>query len=282
MVADSDGILRVVLWNDKADWVERGELKVGQAVRLIHGYTRLDRSGKVELHLGGKSQIEVESRQKICEYPAIDKFSTKIGCLNKTMGNVHLSGTVKAVLGSTKFTRNDQSDGTVLKFTLMDDSGEVLVVAWNEKAQELEKNLKANASLQLGNVKVKETQNGGFEVHVDFTSFVTVQAAPLQLTKIASLTENQNVNVEGAVSSILENKEVTTAKGETVKLLVFELKDESGSIKVSVWRQHAEVLSGLKAGDKLRLEDVYVKKGFGNKMELSTRSATTASINPQV
>ena len=160
MVADSDGILRVVLWNDKADWVERGELKVGQAVKLIHGYTRLDRGGKVELHLGGKSQIEVESQQKICDYPVIGKFSTKIGCLNKTMGNVHLSGTVKAVLGSTKFTRNDQSDGTVLKFTLMDDSGEVLVVAWNEKAQELEKNLKANASLQLGNVKVKETQNG--------------------------------------------------------------------------------------------------------------------------
>ena len=104
----------------------------------------------------------------------------------------------------------------------------------------------------------------------------------MQLTKIASLTENQNVNVEGVVSTVLENKEVTTAKGETVKLSVFELKDESGSIRVSVWRQHAEALSGLKAGDKLRLENVYVKKGFGNKMELSTRSATTASINPQV
>ena len=34
MVADNDGILRVVLWNDKADLVEKGELKVGQAVRL--------------------------------------------------------------------------------------------------------------------------------------------------------------------------------------------------------------------------------------------------------
>jgi replication factor A1 len=280
MIADNDGILRVVLWNDKADLVEKGELKVGQAVRLLHGYTRQDLYGKVELHLGGKSQIEVEPQEKASEYPAIDRFATKIGYLNKTSGNVHLSGTVKAVLGLTKFTRSDQSDGTVMRFTLMDDSGEVTVVAWNEKALELEKSLKANACLQLGNAKVKETQNGGIEVHVDFTSFVNVQAAPLQLTKIASLNENQSVNVEGLVLTIPECKEVTTAKGETVKLTVFELKDESGTVKVSAWRQHAEALNGLKIGDKVLLENAYVKKGFGDKMELSTRSATAASIMP--
>ena len=247
---------------------------------LLHGYTRQDLYGKVELHLGGKSQIEVEPQEKASEYPAIDRFTTKIGCLNKTSGNVHLSGTVKAVLGLTKFTRSDQSDGTVMRFTLADDSGEVTVVAWNEKAQELEKNLKANACLQLGNAKVKETQNGAIEVHVDFTSFVNVQAAAPQLTKIASLTENQIANVEGVVSTVPESKEVTTAKGENVKLTVFELKDESGAVRVSAWRQHAEALSGLKIGDKLFLENAYVKKGFGDKMELSTRSATAVSIRP--
>jgi len=280
MVVDGDGVLRVVLWNDKADLVEKGELKVGQAVRLLHGYTRQDRNAKVELHLGGKSQIEVEPQEKACQYPAIDKFATKIGSLNKTSGNAHLLGTVKAVLGVKKFTRNDQSDGTVLRFTLADDSGEVTVVAWNEKAQELEKNLKVNACLQLGNAKVKETQNGGIEVHVDFTSFVNVQAAATQLTKIASLTENQTANVEGQVSTVPESKQVNTASGESVKLMVFELKDHSGTVRVSAWRQHAEALSGLKIGDKLFLENVYVKNGFGEKMELFTRSTTTVSVVP--
>jgi replication factor A1 len=279
MVADHDGIIRVVLWNDKADLVEKNELKVGQAIRLLHGYTRPDLYGKVELHLGGKSQVEVETQEKAVQYPAIDKFASKINSLGKTSGNVHLSGNVKAILGLTKFTRNDQSDGTVMRFTLKDDSGEVTVVAWNEKALELEKTLKANASLQLGNAKVKETQNGGIEVHVDFTSFVYVQAAETQFTKIVSLTENLSANVEGTVSAIFESKEVTTAKGETVRLLVFELKDDSGVVKVSAWRQHAEALNGLKVGDKLRLEDVNAKKGFGDKMELSTRNATIASVN---
>ena len=280
MIADNDGILRVILWNEKADLVEKGELKVGQTIRLLHGYTRQDLYGKVELHMGGKSQIEVEPQEKACEYVTIDKFATKISCLNKMSGNVHLSGTVKAFLGLTKFTRSDQSDGTVMRFTLADDSGEVTVVAWNEKAQELEKTLTANASLQLGNAKIKENKDGGIEVHVDFTSFVNVQPSELKFVKIASLTENLNANVEGVVSAVLESKEVTTAKGETVKLLVFELKDESGTIRVSAWRQYAEALNSLKIGDKLHLENVYVKKGYGDKMELSTRSATVASIMP--
>ncbi len=51
-------------------------------------------------------------------------------------------------------------------------------------------------------------------------------------------------------------------------------------IRVSAWRQHAEALNALKIGDKLRLENVFVKKGYGDKMELSTRSSTVASIMP--
>ena len=278
MVADNGGVLRVVLWNDKADLVEKGELKAEQAVRLLHGYTREDRYGRVELHLGVKSQIEIEPKEKASEYPTIDKFTTKIGSLSKTSGNVHLSGTVKTVLGVTSFTRSDSSDGTVMRFALADDSGEVTVVAWNEKAQELEKTLKVNACLQLVNAKVKETQNGGLEVHVDSNTYVNVQAAALQLTKIANLTENQSVNVEGVVSTVPERKEVTTSKGETVKLTVFELKDDSGVVRVSAWRQHAEALNGIKIGDKLLFENAYVKKGFWDKMELTTQAATVASV----
>jgi len=76
-----------------------------------------------------------------------------------------------------------------------------------------------------------------------------------------------------------ENKEVTTSKGETIKLSVFDLKDESGSVRVSAWREQAEALKNVKVGERLNLKNVYVKKGFGGKLELSTRSGTAASVN---
>lgn len=173
MMADHDGVLRVVLWNEKAELVEKGELKVNHAVRLLHGYTREDRYGKTELHLGEKSQIEIET--EAAQYPPIEKFTVKINTLTPASGNVMVSGTVKAVLGKKNFTRTDLTDGAVMRLTLADDSGQVTVVAWNEKAVELE-NAVTETRLLLVNAKVKESQ-GGLEVHVDSNTFVDAKTA---------------------------------------------------------------------------------------------------------
>jgi ssDNA-binding replication factor A large subunit len=279
MIADDEGTLRVMLWNEQANLVERGELKIGQTLRLLHGYTRADRYGKAELHLGGKSRIEVDPPEKNSLFPAAEKFTTKIGSLTSASGTVHISGVVKAISGTTNFPRSDEVEGKVMRVTLADDSGQVTAVVWNEKTDEL-KALKANSRVLLINARVKESQNGGFEVHVDSNTCINFQAAELQLTKIASLTENQTVNVQGVVASFPQTREVTTGKGEKVKLTVFNLKDDSGAVQVSAWRQHADALEALKIGDEVTLENVYAKKGFEGKMELSTRSGTEASIKP--
>ncbi|MCW3984466.1 MAG: OB-fold nucleic acid binding domain-containing protein [Candidatus Bathyarchaeota archaeon] len=171
MLGDCDGLLRVVLWNEKAELVERGELKPGQTVRLLHGYTREDRYGKVELHMGNKSQIEPLPPEKT-NIPPIERFTTKIGALNSNMGNVHVCGTVKAVYGKNGFTRGD-TDGVVMRLALRDDSGEVVVVVWNEKVEELERLLRESPRLLLINSRIKEANNG-VEVHVDSNTFVSV------------------------------------------------------------------------------------------------------------
>ena len=175
MIADKDAILRVVLWNDKVDLVESGELKTGQVIRFFHGYTREDRTGKVELHVGSKSQIEIEPQNiKAEEYPSIGKFATKINKITKAHRNIHLAGTVKEVFSASTFTRSDMSTGTVMRLTLKDETGEIPVVIWNEKAEELGKAVKVNANLQLVNAKVKENVSGELEVHVDSYTYVEV------------------------------------------------------------------------------------------------------------
>jgi ssDNA-binding replication factor A large subunit len=175
MIGDQDATLRVVLWNDKVDLVESGGLKSGQVVCFSHGYTREDRKGKVELHLGGKSQIEVEpENSKSEEYPSLSKFATKVNEITAAHSNIHLAGTVKEVFPASTFTRSDMSTGTVMRLTLEDETGEIPVVFWNEKAEELEKSLKVNAGLKLVNAKVKENGSGWFEVHVNSYTYVEV------------------------------------------------------------------------------------------------------------
>jgi ssDNA-binding replication factor A large subunit len=175
MIADKDSVLRVILWNDKVELIETGELKAGQIVRFSHGYTREDRKGKAELHLGNRSQIEVEPKNiKADEYSSIGKFATRISKITKAYENIHLTGTVKELFPASTFTRSDMSTGTVMRLTLADETGEIPVVVWNEKAEELEKSLKINANLQLVNAKVKENANGKFEVHVDSYTYIEV------------------------------------------------------------------------------------------------------------
>jgi len=175
MIVDKDATLRVVLWNDRVNLIESGELKGGQVIRFSHGYTRENRKGKVELHLGSKSQIEVEPKNvKADEYPSIGKFATKINEITKAHKNIHLAGTVKEVFPASTFTRSDMSTGTVMRLTLADETGEIPVVVWNEKAEELEKPLKVNSNLQLVNAKVKENGSGELEVHVNSYTYVEV------------------------------------------------------------------------------------------------------------
>jgi ssDNA-binding replication factor A large subunit len=280
MVTDKEGILRVILWNDKVYLIESGELKTGQVTRFLHGYTREDRNGRAELHISDRSEIEINPQNVRAEdYPSVGKFATKIKEITRAQKNIHLIGIVKEVFPSSTFTRQDQSTGKVLRFTLADSTGDVAVVVWDEKVEELEPFLKRNVELQLVNAKVKAASNGGFEVHVDASTYVEVSAATEQLTEIVSLKAGLgSVSVEGEVSIEPVIREVTTSKGETVKLAIFELKDQTGTVQVSAWRKHAETIDNLKVGDRVLLSNVYVKKGFGDRLELSTRNATSITL----
>ena len=280
MVADGDSVVRVMLWNDKAGLVESGELKIGVVARFSHGYTREDRAGKVELHISEKSTVEVNPRDmKAEDYPSISKFAVKICDITASRRRIHVVGVVQKVFSSSTFTRQDLTAGKVLRFKLADDSGEITVVAWNEKAEELESSVNPGATVELVNAKAKTASNGGFEVHVDSFAYAGVSADNPQVNKIACLREGmRGVTVEGEVAVATVVKEVSTSQGETVKLAVFELKDDSGVVRVSAWREHAGAVGGLKVGERVRLADVYVKKGFSGELELSTKNATAVTM----
>ena len=84
------------------------------------------------------------------------------------------------------------------------------------------------------------------------------------------------VNVKGEVATKPFMKEVKTSKAEIVRLATFELKDGTGEILVSAWREHADVASSLRQGEKVIIKNVYVKRAFsGEHLEISTRNNTS-------
>lgn len=282
LIVDKNSILRVVLWNDKADFVESGKVKVGDVIRFSHGYTKKGYSGRIELHLGERGEIQTRPKNvKEEDYPTISKFVTKIAEITSANTNkrVNLTGRVKEVSPASEFERKGSGSGKVMRFILVDETGETPVVVWNEKVDELKKVLKEGVGLRVVNAKVKKGLDEGLEIHVNTTTYVEKFEFQEELLKIADLKEGFNhVNVEGEVITKPMLRNVKTREEKLVKLAVFELKDETGKVWVSAWRTHADTASNLKVGDKVTIKNAYVKKGFADQPEISTRNTT--SIKP--
>ncbi len=173
--ADKDGFLRTILWNDKVSVLESGLLRVGNIVLFSHAYTREDRNGKIELHLGEKSTIEINpDNLKEEDYPSIEETATKISKITREQHIVNVSGRARRNSDVSSFTRPDQTSGKMLRFILSDETGELTVIAWNEKAEELGKKPIENSMVRLVNAKVRASSDDRLELHADSTTFIEI------------------------------------------------------------------------------------------------------------
>ena len=288
LIADKTGMLRVVLWNDEVELLRALGVERGKIIRVVNGYVSRGRDGKLELHLGRRGEIEVDPEDvKGKNYPLIPRLK-RIAQILPSERNRRISvvGRIVEKAPLSTFERRDGSTGRLLRFTLVDETGAIPVAAWNERAEALEK-AELDGFLLLVNVKVRERSDKRLELHVDHRTYVeslTEEALkqifpeekPIRVSEIAK--EGKIPVLEGRVVTKPFLKEVKTSRGETVKVAMFEIADENRSIWVSAWRTLAEAASKLRVGDKVRMENVRVKKGFGDKLEITTTSSTRIKV----
>jgi hypothetical protein len=118
------------------------------------------------------------------------------------------------------------------------------------------------------------------ELHVENRAYVErMPPVAEEALKIGTLErEEEAVTVAGVVRTKPAKREVTTGKSEKVAVASFELEDDSGRIWVSAWRKHAEIAGQLTVGTRITIKDAYVRKGFGDALEISTRASSKIEI----
>lgn len=62
IISDTSGTLRVILWDEQADFIEKKKIQKEQIIKVSHGYVRESQDGKPELHLGDKGKIKIIAR----------------------------------------------------------------------------------------------------------------------------------------------------------------------------------------------------------------------------
>jgi len=291
LIGDKTGTLRLVLWNEKTTHIESGKTSSGQVLRILHGYVREGLDGKLELHVGERGDVQVSPPDMDeNEYPPITSFVDKIGSLTSKRRKANVSGLVEEVYPASEFKRRDDTSGKVRRLRLKDETGQATVVLWNEKVDELGEVRKGDY-LRIMNARLKESVEGRLELHVESATQIEKSVGqalpppvlPSEATrKIADLKEEGGpFTIEGVVASVPTSREVVTSRNERVRVTSFDLTDQTGRIRVSLWRELAEVGKDLAVGTQIRIKDAYAKKGFSNLLELVSRASTTVEILPK-
>ncbi|MCG1002088.1 MULTISPECIES: single-stranded DNA binding protein [Halobacterium] len=125
VLGDETGRVRITLWDDRAETAT--ELSQGEVVEVVDGYVR-ERDGSLELHVGDRGAVEPVDADV-----AFVPDTTSIE--NLELEDVaDISGVIRSADPKRTFDRDDGSEGQVRNVRVQDDTGDIRVALWGDKA----------------------------------------------------------------------------------------------------------------------------------------------------
>jgi replication factor A1 len=141
-----------------------GELSAGESVEVVDGYVR-ERDGDLELHCNDRSAVE--GLDEDVEYVP---ESTPIEALEIGQ-RVDIAGVVRTADPKRTFDRDDGSEGQVRNVRVQDDTGDVRVALWGEKA---DVDVGPGDRVAIADVEVQDGWQDDIEASANWRSTVTV------------------------------------------------------------------------------------------------------------
>ncbi|WP_134668729.1 single-stranded DNA binding protein [Halorussus marinus] len=161
-VGDETGRVRVTLWDDRAD--RAAELDAGTSVEVVDGYVR-ERDGSLELHVGDRGAVEQIDEDVEYVPETADIADLEIG------DEVDIAGVVRSADPKRTFDRDDGSEGQVRNIRVQDDTGDLRVALWGEKADE---EIAPGDEVQLADIEIQDGWEDDIEGSAGWQSTVTV------------------------------------------------------------------------------------------------------------
>jgi len=161
-VGDETGRVRVTLWDDKADLAD--EFEAGEVVEVGDGYVR-ERDGDLELHVGDRGTVE-----RVDEAVEYVPETTDIADL-EIDETVDIGGGVIETDPKRTFDRDDGSEGQVRNVRIKDDTGEIRVALWGDKA---DREIDLADRVVFTDVEIQDGWQDDLEASANWRSTVTV------------------------------------------------------------------------------------------------------------
>ena len=210
---DGGRTVRLTVWEEGLDQVEKLGLEVDSPVRVADGYVKQGLDGKPNLNLGKRGRLEILTDEKLlAKLPSISTVVQKIPDLTKEEPFAALEGVVGSEPRYSEFVRSDGSEGSLFQFGLARDGGkETRVVIWGPAARP---ELRRGQRVQVTNVRARRSGAGEFEIHGDAGSTIVVgQTAERTVYRVAATASSQSAKVLLAVGKDRKVRFVEIGKG---------------------------------------------------------------------
>ncbi|MCL7419250.1 MAG: OB-fold nucleic acid binding domain-containing protein, partial [Halalkalicoccus sp.] len=164
-LGDETGRIRVTLWDERTEATEA--FSPTQSVEVVDGYVR-ERNGELELHVGNRGTIEEidEEIEYVPETTPIDELEIE--------DVADIGGVVRSADPKRTFDRDDGSEGQVRNVRIQDETGDIRVAMWGEKA-DIE--LGPGDTVQFADVEIQDGWQDDIEASAGWRSTVTVTDA---------------------------------------------------------------------------------------------------------
>jgi len=286
---DETGQIMAVFWNEKVD--QLGKVKRGDYIQIMNAKVRERFDGKLELHAEGITQIQVFTEKpppELAPPPALQL--KKVGELEPNLRSVNVLARVIHVGKPREFKKPSGEVAYVSTLLVGDETGAIRLNLWEDKATFAEKIRQGDVILiegaytreRFGRVTLNLGRRGNLLVNPSIARELPSYENKVTIANIRE--EIGPITVEGSVATAPTVREVTTSRGEKIRVASFELIDETGRINVSLWRELAEFAKELEVGTRIIIRNVYVRRDVSGEVELTSglpTSVEVASKEPQ-
>jgi replication factor A1 len=275
-LGDETGTLRVTLWDEKTDFLN--QIEYGDTVDLVNAYARQNAfTQKIELQIGSRSIIR-KSEKKI-EY---EEEFTPVADIKADMNNINVSGRVLDISEIRTFEKKDGSVGRVGNILLGDSTGKIRLTLWDEKTDFLEET-DFDETVEVLNAYSREnTFSQQIELSLGARGIIQRSEKEVEyrekFTDIASIIPGESYSVQGKVSEIGELREFEREDGTENVVANLQLKDETGSIRLTLWGEQAYVIEDLDIDSEIQIIDAYARHGLNEEIELSVGNRSRVII----
>ena len=293
-VGDSSGSIRVTVWGDDTEL----PINKGDILKIIGGNVRFDEYTQTGYSMNTNFNTQITINPENLTVEEFEEFEqlreqlrpTPIGRvaeMDEDGIEIDIIGRFLSINDINEFQRDDGSVGIVRSAIFADESGKVQLSLWNERAEEEFEVGDAyqieNARTRLGMYDVDLNIGGGSRLiklseeqasAMFIPELSTLEKALYDYKKISDVDEDDtDIIIIGRVIELNDITHFDRDNGDTGSVRNIEIADDTGSIKVVLWNDDANI--DLEIGMPIKLQNPRIDLDRDNRLQAVIGRGTT-------